>query len=1083
MIDSLFRPVMTTLAVSMALSGLSFAGDMQPPRAATTIEQNTHSVVGTTTVPMPRLDFAREAKPDHQHTSKPVAANMKRAMAADETTCRPEDFAGVQGAALVRMIKAASTSCINGLFSLTGNTARAVFNENQMVSAAGELQRLANSYKGNNDNQILQVAMFLRAGYYVQWYNKKDVGEYGPSLRSAIQPGLESFFRNSAARNVTRENGAVLSEMVTLIDSAAENARLLPSLIDLLNRFDASYTKQWEMRNAVNNVFTVFFRGHQNDDFSQLVKRDGKYVDTLFNFYRRHLNLRGTDSAFLLANAMREMGRFMKYDERKAQVQPLLRTVLGDNDMVGAGAEIWLAAAASVDYYDKDNCNYYGTCNFKDNLQRKALPLTHACSSTVTIRAQQMTADQFTEACKVIGAEEKLFHYGLMGNSDASRSAPVPNDQNKRLEVVVFDDYDNYAKYASAIFGIDTNNGGMYLEGNPAKAGNQARFIAHEAQWMKPKFHIWNLEHEYIHYLDGRFNMEGDFSKSTSQKTVWWIEGVAEYFSHQNDYDEAIEIGRQQTYTLSTILANNYQMSDYTTRAYRWGYLAVRFMFERHRDDVEKVLGYLRAGDYTGYAGHIAKIGTRYDAEFRQWITTARTDGEFAGGKPAKPGQNTAPAISQIADQQTSGGKPLNLGFTVSDKESAADKLRVTFSTSNPAVVPQQALRLTGSGSQRTLQITPLAVKQGEAIITLTVSDGELSSSSQFRISVGGKPTGNTMPTISSIGNQTIAANKTSTPISFTIGDKETDAGRLKVTVLSNDTSLLPTSGLALTGSHSQRALTITPAAGRTGSGMVILSVSDGELTNTITFPVTVADTGGPTTGRCPARVDELSNGCTRSPLNNNQAQYFFINVPAGTPALRLSTVGGSGDVDLYVQNSSGWPNEFNHLAKSAKTGNSENLVIQKPAPGYYHIMLKARQAYSNVALSAAFDAGNTDGGGNGTGDEFSEAKCPKRDDALADRCLRPNQTGSMEYYWMLLPAGSKSVTVSTTGGEGDVVLYAHSSAWPTDSNHLARSARIGNEESVTLENPGSMERYMYFLVKGKPAFRGLSLKAKITKE
>ena len=81
-----------------------------------------------------------------------------------------------------------------------------------------------------------------------------------------------------------------------------------------------------------------------------------------------------------------------------------------------------------------------------------------------------------------------------------TNNTPVANDNNKSLELVVFDDYTNYNKYAGAIYGISTDNGGMYLEGNPADVNNQARFIAHEASWLRPTFSVWNLEHEYVHY-------------------------------------------------------------------------------------------------------------------------------------------------------------------------------------------------------------------------------------------------------------------------------------------------------------------------------------------------------------------------------------------------------------------------------------------------------------------------------------------------------------------------------------------------------------------------------------------------------
>ena len=49
----------------------------------------------------------------------------------------------------------------------------------------------------------------------------------------------------------------------------------------------------------------------------------------------------------------------------------------------------------------------------------------------------------------------------------------------------------------------------------------------------------------------------------------------------KNNYQEAIDAAKTGTYKLSTIFGNTYSMSDYVTRAYRWGYMAVRFMNEK----------------------------------------------------------------------------------------------------------------------------------------------------------------------------------------------------------------------------------------------------------------------------------------------------------------------------------------------------------------------------------------------------------------------------------------------------------------------------------------------------------------------
>ncbi len=105
---------------------------------------------------------------------------------------------------------------------------------------------------------------------------------------------------------------------------------------------------------------------------------------------------------------------------------------------------------------------------------------------------------------------------------------------------------------------------------------------------------------------------------------VWWIEGLAEYVSYGYrgiTYDRAVAEAGRHTYRLSTLFRNTYANSD-VTRTYPWGYLAVRYMVERHPDDVQRMLARFRVGDYAGgHAVYATDIGTRYDADFDEWLT------------------------------------------------------------------------------------------------------------------------------------------------------------------------------------------------------------------------------------------------------------------------------------------------------------------------------------------------------------------------------------------------------------------------------------------------------------------------------
>ena len=47
----------------------------------------------------------------------------------------------------------------------------------------------------------------------------------------------------------------------------------------------------------------------------------------------------------------------------------------------------------------------------------------------------------------------------------------------------------------------------------------------------------------------------------------------------------------------------------------------MRFMFEKHPEEIDSFIGYLRVGDYDGYANYINEsIGVKYDNEWTNWL-------------------------------------------------------------------------------------------------------------------------------------------------------------------------------------------------------------------------------------------------------------------------------------------------------------------------------------------------------------------------------------------------------------------------------------------------------------------------------
>ena len=568
-------------------------------------------------------------------TSKPRYDLMPRKGAVLALQATPEcknmaTLASYRGSALADYLaRLPDYECTYPLFSLGAPQAAQIYSAENINAVVSRFSQEASAYNAGN-GKLANLALYLRAGYYLAGSNV--VTGPGMAQTAALRAPIRQLVEGATLYAPNAAASTTAGETIRLITNMHDEAWFLPSMKKVVARFTnsaaspnaADALKQSSAAGGLTSALTVIFYAHGRPDGVPLLQADASYPATLNNFVTNNkATLIDTPAAYELTDAANEAFRFMQYSALKPVVKPMIQATLASSSMLGKDSGLWLAAASAVKYYDNANCAQYGTCDYASELADAVLKVSHTCSPTLRIRAQEMTLAQLQDSCAILGREESYAHEMLQ-----TGRVPVAGDRNTSLELVVFDDYANYGKYASVIYDIDTNNGGMYLEGDPAASGNQARFIAHEASWLRPAFSVWNLEHEYVHYLDGRFDMAGDFSAAVATPTVWWIEGVAEYLSLRNNNQQSIDMARIGTYRLSQIFGNIYGMGDYTNRAYRWGYMATRFMVERHRNDVDAMLGKFRVGDYDGYQNYMAYIGSRYDSEFAAWASTATTAGE-----------------------------------------------------------------------------------------------------------------------------------------------------------------------------------------------------------------------------------------------------------------------------------------------------------------------------------------------------------------------------------------------------------------------------------------------------------------------
>ena len=287
------------------------------------------------------------------------------------------------------------------------------------------------------------------------------------------------------------------------------------------------------------------------------------------------------------------------------------------------GRRAYLQAMNAVSY--RDQCATFNLCNKKEELIAQVLDDRITCDSgTLFMWAQDMNQAQLEWACNSLKSHEDYFHQTMQTNR-----VPVTPDDNERLRMIVFNDSREWRTYGGILFGASTDNGGLYLEGDPGQPGDQATFFAYEHVSERPIFDIWNLRHEYIHYLDGRFIKQGDFRLNNGTgRTVWYGEGIAEYISLRNCNARAADLARQGTHPISTIFQNEYGVGS--TRIYPWGYLSVRYMFEQQNSTFFQMLNKFKNGEYPSYRTDMVDpwvSNKTFDPGFASWLPTVTSSG------------------------------------------------------------------------------------------------------------------------------------------------------------------------------------------------------------------------------------------------------------------------------------------------------------------------------------------------------------------------------------------------------------------------------------------------------------------------
>ncbi len=280
---------------------------------------------------------------------------------------------------------------------------------------------------------------------------------------------------------------------------------------------------------------------------------------------------------------------------------------------------------------------------------------------------------------------------------------------------------------------------------------------------------------------------------------------------------------------------------------------------------------------------------------------------------------STPPTISVIANQAIAEDAATgNIAFTVGDAETPVAALTVSGTSSNTALVPNANITHGGSGANRTVMLTPLANAFGTTTITLTVDDGSSTSSTAFVLTVTGVNDG---PTISDIADRTIDEDNSTGAVLFTIGDIDNAAGTLTMSGTSSNTNTVPNANIVIGGSGANRTVTVTPVPEGAATLTITVTVSDGALTASDSFVLTINSINDLPT------ITPIAD-LTMNEDQTNGTRFFTVNDP-DLSANNLTVSGSSSNTELV-------PNASITFGDTGVGGGANRFVIINPAPNAF---------------------------------------------------------------------------------------------------------------------------------------------------
>lgn len=523
---------------------------------------------------------------------------------------------------LISLIKTITYKNVPDLFNFTDETYRFFSDKNRVQAIIYALEESGRNYTDSDDQGIPTLVEFLRAGYYLGFYNDQLSYLNTTEYKNKCLPAMKAIEANRNFKLGTETQDGVVEALGRLIGNASADPEVIdntaPILSDFKNNID-DYDTAYSKGNAVFNVM----KGIDYYTNSAIYKADGyEAKNTIFygkiNPYMEQLeglaligDKLNNDNAWLVNNALYFTGRMSKFREDSSISQRTLENAMKEYPYLSYQ---YIEAANDLvsNFAGKDSAgNDINFDKIKAEANNKYLPETYTFDDGkfVVKAGDKVTADKIKRL--YWASKEVKAQFMRVVQNDKALESGNPDDI---LKVVIYNSPKEY-KLNRIINGLSTDNGGIYIEGT-------GTFYTYE---RTPEESIYTLEelfrHEFTHYLQGRYVVPGMWGQGEFYKDgtlTWYEEGTAEFFAGSTRTDDikprksvaqGLAYNRNDRMSLSDVVHAKYGSWDF----YNYGFALSNYMYNNNIEMFKKMTDYIKHNDVAGYKDYIASMSSDYN--------------------------------------------------------------------------------------------------------------------------------------------------------------------------------------------------------------------------------------------------------------------------------------------------------------------------------------------------------------------------------------------------------------------------------------------------------------------------------------